>query len=303
MSPRVCPFTSLFKGGPLFTCLGMVNAPEATNTLILVPKPAPSSALISSLRPHFERQGHLRIWAPLHGLGRVIAIYALDEQAASAKAALDRTVIEERPAANEDDPSVTTKQCVGRFTVVCDNSRSLRTLLRVYAGPRTPEALLVHPSLQDNAHLPVPVTDKNFLISPPGSPPVGWEQIREDPPNVDTLADDLMRALEGLGATSSPPVEMDEGEGDLEPATTSQSSSRRETVILTAAEDESTPSVLVSDLDGEVASTSGLTIANTPHGIRRSPTPRPVGDISAVRATVDSMAGSSRITPTARPPF
>lgn len=48
------------------------------------------------------------------------------------------------------------------------------------------------------------------MISPPGSPPVGWEPIREDPPNRDTLADDLMKALgalrdEGKGVESNIP--------------------------------------------------------------------------------------------------
>lgn len=43
-----------------------------------------------------------------------------------------------------------------------------------------------------------PQLEKNFLISPPGSPPVGWEQIREDPPNSTPLADDLMNALRRL---------------------------------------------------------------------------------------------------------
>lgn len=40
--------------------------------------------------------------------------------------------------------------------------------------------------------------EKNFLISPPGSPPVGWEPIREDPPNSTPLAADLVIALRKL---------------------------------------------------------------------------------------------------------
>jgi hypothetical protein len=40
--------------------------------------------------------------------------------------------------------------------------------------------------------------EKNFLISPPGSPPVGWEQVKEDPPNPTPLAADLMNALKRL---------------------------------------------------------------------------------------------------------
>lgn len=43
-----------------------------------------------------------------------------------------------------------------------------------------------------------PAVEKNFLISPPGSPPVGWEPVREEPPNAAPLADDLMAALRKL---------------------------------------------------------------------------------------------------------
>ncbi|RYH30482.1 hypothetical protein EON65_05020, partial [archaeon] len=47
-------------------------------------------------------------------------------------------------------------------------------------------------------HLTVPESGRNFLISPPGSPPEGWQPILEDAPNAQTLADDLHRALQGL---------------------------------------------------------------------------------------------------------
>jgi calcipressin-2 len=50
----------------------------------------------------------------------------------------------------------------------------------------------------DDVYLRAPAIEKNFLISPPGSPPVGWEQIVEDPPNVAPLADDLVNALRNL---------------------------------------------------------------------------------------------------------
>ena len=53
-------------------------------------------------------------------------------------------------------------------------------------------------------HLRPPPIEKNFLISPPGSPPVGWEQVVEDPPNVAPLADDLIAALRKLQLVQTP---------------------------------------------------------------------------------------------------
>lgn len=50
----------------------------------------------------------------------------------------------------------------------------------------------------DTVHLQVPGNDKLWLISPPGSPPVGWTSIREQPPNALTMADDLFAALRKL---------------------------------------------------------------------------------------------------------
>jgi hypothetical protein len=64
-------------------------------------------------------------------------------------------------------------------------------------------------------YLRPPAIEKNFLISPPGSPPVGWEPIKEvgetlvyksfpnanwpqEPPNATPLASDLMAALKKL---------------------------------------------------------------------------------------------------------
>jgi calcipressin-2 len=40
-----------------------------------------------------------------------------------------------------------------------------------------------------------PVLEKNWLISPPGSPQESWVQLREDPPNSVTLHDDIQAAL------------------------------------------------------------------------------------------------------------
>jgi len=45
-----------------------------------------------------------------------------------------------------------------------------------------------------------PVLEKNWLISPPGSPKEGWVQIEEDPPNSVTLHEDIQSALDRLAA-------------------------------------------------------------------------------------------------------
>lgn len=70
-------------------------------------------------------------------------------------------------------------------------------ILRVYRADRT-TILTPSGSGEGNIYLRPPKHEKNFLISPPGSPPVGWEPIVEEPPNATPLADDLMAALKRL---------------------------------------------------------------------------------------------------------
>ena len=83
-------------------------------------------------------------------------------------------------------------------------SYSARVTLRVYRGDPTPldtpEAKYDPDGTRKRNpyYLAPPSPTKNFLISPPGSPPEGWEPIQEEPPNVTPLADDLMAALHKL---------------------------------------------------------------------------------------------------------
>ncbi|KAF0554864.1 Calcipressin-domain-containing protein [Gigaspora margarita] len=57
--------------------------------------------------------------------------------------------------------------------------------------------------MDNTRYLKVPEFEKNLLISPPGSPPVGWVQSREDRPNSTTLSDDLVHALAKFHSNSS----------------------------------------------------------------------------------------------------
>jgi hypothetical protein len=163
----------------------------------------------------------------------------------------------------------------------------------------------------------VPDTDKNFLISPPGSPPVGWEQIREDPPNLDTLADDLVRALESLSVDRATPETDGAAHVSLPSPPRSPSSispAARDTIIVPHRRTPSgdLPSVMVSDTDildvAQPSSSNGLSIAAAFAIQRRnSQSSRAPGPISQVKATVESMQNSSfpqtnvRIDRTPRP--
>lgn len=65
--------------------------------------------------------------------------------------------------------------------------------VRVYFGEHTP----IEPVDQ---HLHAPDSQKLFFISPPPSPPMGWEMRNEEPPNKQVHAEDLASALSRLHA-------------------------------------------------------------------------------------------------------
>ena len=68
-------------------------------------------------------------------------------------------------------------------------------------------------------HLRPPMPERNFLVSPPGSPPVGSEQAHKVPPNEVPFAEDLQRARreqedrdrEGAGGASGGMSENEDG--------------------------------------------------------------------------------------------
>lgn len=64
---------------------------------------------------------------------------------------------------------------------------------RTYFGEQTPIA-----GETEDQHLKAPSLGKLLFISPPPSPPCGWEIREEEPPNKDVHAEDLQKALAGL---------------------------------------------------------------------------------------------------------
>jgi hypothetical protein len=84
------------------------------------------------------------------------------------------------------DSAITIRQKV-------DGEQIMGCRVRVYFGLNTP----LNPSDQ---HLPLPKSDKLFFISPPPSPPMGWEMRNEEAPNQIVHAEDLAEALAKLHA-------------------------------------------------------------------------------------------------------
>jgi hypothetical protein len=166
----------------------------------------------------------------------------------------------------------------------------------------------------DPTHLAPPPLTKNFLISPPGSPPEGWAPIIEEPPNDRTLADDLVGALERLQVEREQDVKQERWEnGDADEEAEGEKEGDGEGhVILTAT--GITVSVLpppptISAPDDQSPSSSSST--PTP------PRAPPAIPITHIKATAESMfpsfalpdeaqtnggVGGRKLPPTARPP-
>lgn len=147
-----------------------------------------------------------------------------------------------------------------------------------------------------------PAHEKNFLISPPGSPPEGWEPIIEDGPNTVTLAEDLQRALESLalnglkrGRRGSKEVILEEGGVRVE------------------VEDTSVPNVEDMDVDKEGdygASASGAedeTSWDVEERLEGQGSGMGVWEVPGMRggsgSALGTPMGKMKMIPTARPPM
>jgi len=106
-----------------------------------------------------------------------------------------------------------------------DGTAILGDRCRIYFGQPTP----VGAPTRADTHLALPDAGKLFFISPPPSPPHGWEQRCEEPPNKMVHADDLAEALAKLkqyqehGGNASP-ITPSSVPGDGERKTRSRSS-------------------------------------------------------------------------------
>ncbi|GAM84445.1 hypothetical protein ANO11243_024410 [Dothideomycetidae sp. 11243] len=136
-----------------------------SNTLIITNLADPaifSAPNLQSMRDAISAQATLHSFAPLKSFRRIIAVFTSISDATHVRQLLDgETVMSNR--------------------------------VRVYFGEPTELK-------EKDQHLAAPKSQKMFFISPPPSPPVGWEMRNEDPPNKDVHADDLTQALHKLNA-------------------------------------------------------------------------------------------------------
>ncbi|KAI7896907.1 Calcipressin [Mucor mucedo] len=117
--------------------------------------------------------------------------------------------------------------------------------LRVYYGQHF--SIHVDPALNS---LQVPQFERNLLISPPGSPFDGWEQIAEDPPNQAILGSDLICAAE----VSDYELDEDEIKLDHRPELPAKKPSSKFSIVCAQGTEhpEHLPSITVQDWDGHI---------------------------------------------------
>ncbi|KAK9474563.1 Calcipressin-domain-containing protein [Dipodascopsis tothii] len=167
-----------------------INAPqiELTNTLVLTNVTDFSPEGLTVLREAVDDVSPLVHWGPLKSFGRVVAVFQSVQDAVRVRMELDGLA--------SDDEHV----------------------MRIFFGEHTQlyneQGAYV---TGDVEHLQLPDKGKLFFISPPPSPPVGWESQLEASPNTDTgvPAHELLTKLSELAA---PKLSLDTAAAALSPA-------------------------------------------------------------------------------------
>jgi len=144
---------------------------STTNTLVLtgLTQEFFVDKVLVHLRTLFASYGEVNQWVILSKFRRILIVYVFEEDAMRAK-----------------------HGCGVLIRYVFGDKHDIN----LYAVDPSP--LRYGSEIPEINFLKVPDLEKNFLISPPGSPPAGWQPIKEDPPNATPLANDLIAALKQL---------------------------------------------------------------------------------------------------------
>lgn len=244
--------------------------------------------------------GHVVAWTPMPAFRQAMAVFEQASEAQRIKQVLDRLLI---PHDDDNDEGSSEAYVPFRIWSMTISLTRFSSMLRVYYDYDTPLVLLpsgdfvVARTLDGSTttFLEPPVPERDFLISPPGSPPVGWEQQVEGRPNTDTLAQDLIEALQKLSTTAeTKPVLEHQRRSCHEDGEESDHSEKRRISMLLSPQDavNDVPGVILHALDEPTACQA----TGEPSLIHR------------VKATNDSMLGSTVSStsfkrPTSRPPM
>lgn len=140
-----------------------------TNTLLITNLQAPelfTTANLESIHREIGEHASIHTFSPLKSMRRIICTFFTTDDAINIRQTLD-----------------------GEYV--------LGNRVRVYFGAETKIE-------QGDQHLQAPKSNKQFFISPPPSPPMGWEMRDEEPPNKEVHAEDLATALSRLHARPGP---------------------------------------------------------------------------------------------------
>ncbi|KAM0349720.1 hypothetical protein ACHAPU_003549 [Fusarium lateritium] len=138
-----------------------------------------------------------------------------------------------------------TEQAAIDVRQIWDNEAVMGQQCRVYFGMATSVD-------KRDEHLALPDAGKLFFISPPPSPPHGWEMRLEDAPNKLVHAEDLADALAKLHHRPGPVDEsQDSPVTPPDSAMLGRTRSRSSTLIYKPEEKSSMPAVIVEDMTDE----------------------------------------------------
>ncbi|BFZ64470.1 hypothetical protein YB2330_005616 [Saitoella coloradoensis] len=265
MSNPLSPSLSL----DLSTIPAYILPSAPTNTLLLtnlaheVFDPAHLTALRSLVEELAAAEGSVQTWAPIRSFRRIVVVFS-------------------GPSEIEGQEGV---EAAANVRGVLDGDVVGGERIRVYYGEHTPLTTHHHSSsLPTSSHkdeLEVPGREKQFLISPPPSPPVGWTSREEDAPNRDVHHDshagDLLAALARFKSSNTDPEDTTTSSVDTKTVGLGLGLDEvKEAPVLRLREpDGEQPGIVVEDWDGKTASGSGSVSDNDESFVLRVPTPAP----------------------------
>ncbi|KAI9675105.1 MAG: hypothetical protein M1817_001513 [Caeruleum heppii] len=154
-----------------------------------------------------------------------------------------------------------------------DGETIMGSRVRCFFGEPTP----IEDVSERERHLKAPDAGKLFFISPPPSPPCGWESRHEDPPNREVMAGDLAEALGKLRAGKPPGDINGPISPDVSPIDGARDGNRQRSSSMTmiyhpgdSGDSPLLPAIAVEDTTGEswspIASDGQMELPDVPMG-------------------------------------